>query len=333
MCRVLVTGGTGFVGSTLVKRLAIAGRHQVLAAVRNRNLDLPTAVELVCVGGLGFDTDWQAALNDTSIAVHCAARVHVMDDQSADPLMEFRRVNVGGTLNLARQAVEAGVRRFIFISSIKVNGEGTAPGERYTANDTPAPIDPYGISKREAEDSLREIAAESGMEVVIIRPPLVYGPGVKANFLSMMRWLHKGVPLPLGAIHNKRSLVAKDNLVDLIVTCIDHPAAANETFWSATARIFPPPSCCAGWAMPWVSRRGFSRFRRRYWRRARSWSANRRCRSGCVARCRWIFQKPVNCWAGSRRCRSTRRCVKRHGISWKLKPVNIDVRLLHHQSG
>ena len=164
------------------------------------------------------------------IVIHAAARVHVMSESSADPLAEFRKVNVDGTLNLARQAVAAGVRRFIFVSSIKVNGEGTEPGKPYKADDAPAPVDPYGISKLEAEHGLLALAAETGMEVVIIRPVLVYGPGVKANFRSMMNWLNKGIPLPLGSIRNKRSLVALDNLVDLIVTCIEHPAAANQVF-------------------------------------------------------------------------------------------------------
>lgn len=162
--------------------------------------------------------------------VHAAARVHVMDDRASDPLAEFRRINVQGTLNLARQAAAAGVRRFVFISSIKVNGEATKLGIPFSADDIPAPLDPYGVSKMEAEQGLREIAAQTGMEVVIIRPPLVYGPGVKANFRAMMHWLTRGVPLPLGAIHNRRSLVALDNLVDLIVSCLDHPAAANQTF-------------------------------------------------------------------------------------------------------
>jgi UDP-glucose 4-epimerase len=153
-----------------------------------------------------------------------------MHDKAADPLTEFRKVNVEGTLNLARQAAEAGVRRFIYISSIKVNGEQTFLGQLFTEDDLPAPLDPYSISKYEAEEGLRKLAQQTGMEIVIIRPPLVYGPGVKANFLAMMRWLRKGVPLPLGAIHNQRSFVALDNLVDLIVTCIDHPAAANQTF-------------------------------------------------------------------------------------------------------
>jgi nucleoside-diphosphate-sugar epimerase len=153
-----------------------------------------------------------------------------MDDRASEPLSEFRKVNVDGTLNLARQAVAVGVKRFIFISSIKVNGEGTKLGVPYAADDVPKPMDPYGISKMEAEQGLQQLAKETGLEVVIIRPVLVYGPGVKANFQTMMKWLSKGVPLPLGAVHNKRSLVALDNLVDLIVTCLDHPAAANQTF-------------------------------------------------------------------------------------------------------
>jgi UDP-glucose 4-epimerase len=153
-----------------------------------------------------------------------------MQEATADPLEEFRRANVQGTLNLARQAAAAGVRRFVFVSSIKVNGEATQLGSPFKADDTPAPLDAYGVSKMEAEQGLREIARQTGMEVVIIRPPLVYGPGVKANFAVMMRWLKRGIPLPLGAIHNQRSLVALDNLVDLLVTCLTHPAAANQTF-------------------------------------------------------------------------------------------------------
>lgn len=153
-----------------------------------------------------------------------------MGDTAADPLAEFRRVNVEGTLQLARQAAKAQVRRFVFVSSIKVNGEWTEPGRPFLADALPDPRDPYGISKSEAEQRLRNLAEETGMEVTIVRPPLVYGPGVKANFMALMTWLVRGVPLPLGAIHNARSLVAIDNLVDLIVTCVDHPAAANQTF-------------------------------------------------------------------------------------------------------
>lgn len=182
------------------------------------------------MGDLGPETDWWQPVSGVDVVIHTAARVHMMHEPAADLLAEYRRVNVQGTLNLARQAAAAKVRRFIFLSSIKVNGEETASGVPFKADDVPAPADGYGVSKREAEDGLRKLASETGMEIVVIRPPLVYGPGVKANFLSMMRWLSKGVPLPFGAVRNKRSLVALDNLVDLLVACINHPAAANQTF-------------------------------------------------------------------------------------------------------
>lgn len=191
----------------------------------------PDGAETVVIGSLSSDTDWSEALKNVEQVVHLAARVHVMNDKCSDPLAEFRRVNVEGTVALARQAAVAGVRRFVFLSSVKVNGEFTKPGHPFTADAVPAPEDPYGVSKYEAEQLLRQIAAETGMEVVIIRPPLVYGPGVKANFESMRRWLARGVPLPLAAVtNNRRSLVALDNLVNLIVTCLNHPAAANQTF-------------------------------------------------------------------------------------------------------
>ena len=225
----LVTGANGFVGSALCARLRKDGAP-VRGAVRSSNVR-PGGTEGVTVGDLASDTDWSEALKNVEQVVHLAARVHVMNDKSSDPLAEFRRVNVEGTAALARQAAAAGVRRFVFLSSVKVNGEFTEAGQPFTADDVPAPEDPYGVSKHEAEQLLRQIAGETGMEVVIIRPPLVYGPGVKANFESMMRWLARGVPLPLAAVtRNRRSLVALDNLVDLIVTCLNHPAAANRTF-------------------------------------------------------------------------------------------------------
>lgn len=227
--KVLLTGCTGFIGSALLTRLCRDGT-EVVACSRTGMFKAPSNARYMQVAGLHSSTDWTLALDGGEVVIHSAARVHVMNDTSSDPLTEFRKVNVEGTLNLARQAAESGVPRFIFISSIKVNGEGTALSQPYKADDDSAPLDPYGVSKMEAELGLRALATETGMEVVIIRPVLVYGPGVKANFLSMMRWLHKGVPLPFGAIHNRRSLVALDNLVDLIVTCIDHPAAANQTF-------------------------------------------------------------------------------------------------------
>ena len=179
---------------------------------------------------LDADTDWSTALANQQVVIHTAARAHIMKDEVADPLAEYRRVNVDGTLNLARQAAGAGVKRFIFISSIKVNGEQTPLGQPFTADDTPAPEDAYGISKFEAEQGLLQLAAETGMEIVIVRPPLVYGQGVKGNFANMIKMMEKGLPLPLGAINNQRSLVAVDNLVDLIITCIDHPAATNQVF-------------------------------------------------------------------------------------------------------
>ncbi|MBV2133629.1 SDR family oxidoreductase [Pseudomonas sp. MAP12] len=227
--RVLVTGATGFVGRGLLKELPRRG-HVAIATTRRAISHLEGAEQCFQIADMGADSHWLPALEGIEAVIHAAARVHVMQERSADPLVEYRRVNVHGTLRLARQAAAAGVRRFVFISSIKVNGEGTDLGKPYSVGDVPAPVDPYGISKLEAEQGLLALAAETGMEVVIIRPVLVYGPGVKANFRSMMDWLSKRIPLPLGAIHNKRSLVAVDNLVDLIVTCLEHPAAANRVF-------------------------------------------------------------------------------------------------------
>lgn len=226
----LVTGGSGFLGRALIQRLMQLPYCAVVAPVRATSAVLPVGARALPLTTLNGTNDWSEALTDVDVVVHAAARVHVMKEVSLDPLAAFREVNVEATLNLAREAAASGVKRFIYISSIKVNGEGTRPGTAYRADDVPAPIDPYGISKLEAEQGLKLLAADTGMEVVIIRPVLVYGPGVKANFLSMMRWLYRGVPLPFGAVHNHRSLVAIDNLVDLIVTCSDHPAAANQVF-------------------------------------------------------------------------------------------------------
>lgn len=191
---------------------------------------MPPDVRVEPIEGIDGTTDWTCPLAHAQVVVHLAARVHVMSEASVDPLHEYRLVNVEGTLNLARQASRAGVKRFIFISSIKVNGERTSPGQVFTADDTPAPIDPYGVSKFEAEQGLLELAQSSTMEIVIIRPVLIYGPGVKANFLNMMHWVRAGYPLPLGAVENKRSFVAMANLVDFIETCITHPNAANQIF-------------------------------------------------------------------------------------------------------
>ena len=175
-------------------------------------------------------TSWADALRDCRSVVHLAALAHVPLGRMDDALAACRAINTVATLNLARQAAAAGVKRFLFISSIKVNGESTQAGRPFTASDAPAPQDAYGISKMEAEIGLRQVADEIGMEVVIVRPPLVYGPGVKGNFAELMRWVARGVPLPLAGIENRRSFVALDNLVDLLLRCVEHPAAANQTF-------------------------------------------------------------------------------------------------------
>lgn len=225
---VLVTGANGFVGAALRERLS-RDKVSCRGAVR-QEAGCPGRHDVV-VGEIGADTDWTAALQGAQEVVHLAARVHVMAERSTDPLAEFRRVNVAGTLNLARQAAAAGVSRFIFLSSVKVNGEATHHGQAFSATDVPAPEDPYGLSKLEAEQGLRQIAVQSGLELVIIRPPLIYGPGVKANFERMMRWVARGLPLPFGAVtENRRSLVALDNLVDLVCVCLTHPAALGQTF-------------------------------------------------------------------------------------------------------
>lgn len=226
---ILVTGATGFVGKALVSRLLKESTFRLRAALRSGKSDVAVALECVVVGDLALDTDWSKALDGVDAVIHLAARAHVMREATTDPLAEFRRVNVEGTLNLARQAASAGVRRFIFVSSIGVNGNRTT-FEAFSEADQPNPREPYAVSKWEAEEGLKSLAAESGIEVAIIRPPLVYGPNAPGNFGRLYRLVQRGLPLPLGAISNRRSLVALDNLVDLIVTCINHPAAANQTF-------------------------------------------------------------------------------------------------------
>jgi len=229
IARVLVTGATGFVGGAVVERL-VHEELPVSITVRRAAIER-VGVRAFPIGDLGPATDWTAALQGCDTVVHCSARVHVMRDTADDPLAAYRVANVEGTMALAKQAVAAGVRRFIFISTIKVNGEGTILGQPYHADDHPAPADPYAISKFEAERELQSLAASGAFELVIIRPPLVYGPGVKANFLRMAQLMVLGVPLPLGSVEkNRRSFVALDNLTDLIFICLGHPAAAGQVF-------------------------------------------------------------------------------------------------------
>ena len=226
--RVLVTGATGLVGRAVAEQLVLDERA-VRVAVRKPGTKLDQA-EVVAVGDIGEKTDWTAALEGVDCVIHCAARAHVLRDASSDPLLAYREVNVQGTRRLAKQASECGVRRLVFVSSVKVNGERTEPGMPFTFAAPAGPEDAYGQSKWEAEQSLHELGARAALEVVIVRPPLVYGPQAKGNFARLIELVRKGIPLPLGAVNNQRSLVALDNLVDLLVRCIDHPAAPGQTF-------------------------------------------------------------------------------------------------------
>jgi nucleoside-diphosphate-sugar epimerase len=236
----LITGANGFVGRALCAELLRRG-YSVRAAVRAAGKFAGDA-EPVAVGDIDGATDWSEALCGVEVVVHLAARVHVMRETGADSLAEFRRVNVEGTANLARQAAGAGVKRLVYVSSVKVNGESTAPiptlalplkgrvQNVFTETDAPSPQDPYGISKWEAEQILSRVSQETGLEVVIVRPPLVYGAGVKGNFAQMLKVLTKGIPLPLASIHNQRSLVYVGNLVDSLIACATHPAAAGQAY-------------------------------------------------------------------------------------------------------
>jgi nucleoside-diphosphate-sugar epimerase len=232
---IAVTGGTGFIGNAVITGL-LSQNYHVVAAVRSEDSSVPKGAGMIRVGGLSAETDWSSALKRIDVVVHTAARAHIMNDSAADPLAEFRKVNTAGTLNLARQAASAGVKRFIFISSIGVNGNcDTHP---FTESDIVNPQEPYAVSKWEAEQGLVELGKgrrekgdrRTGMEVVIIRPPLVCGANAPGNFGRLVKWVKRGVPLPLGAVHNKRSFVALDNLVSFIIHCMDHPRAANKVF-------------------------------------------------------------------------------------------------------
>lgn len=221
----LVTGAGGFVGKALCQALLAAG-FQVYGTTRGVG-ELPPGTERVVWRGESAEL---ANVPPVDIVVHLAARVHVMHERAADPLTEFRSANVETTRKLASWAAGRGVKRFVFMSSVKVNGEATEAGRAFSADDVPAPEDAYAVSKLEAEQALRAVCSESAMEFVVIRPPLVYGPGVQGNFRSMVRWVKRGIPLPLGAVSNRRSLVALDNLVSFTMTCLEHPAAADQVF-------------------------------------------------------------------------------------------------------
>jgi nucleoside-diphosphate-sugar epimerase len=227
MC-VLVTGASGFVGQALCSALQAAG-NPVRAAMRSSDsLPASDGLEVTAVGEIGAQTDWSAALAGVDCVIHCAARAHVMHETEADALAAYRAVNVAGMQRLAEQAAAMGVRRLVYLSSIKVNGEQTALGAPFLFSDAPAPEDPYGVSKWEAEQALWAVSARTGLEVVVVRPPLVYGPGAKGNLLRLASLVARGLPLPLGAVQNQRSLVGLSNLVDLLRLCAVHPAAAGQ---------------------------------------------------------------------------------------------------------
>ena len=224
----LVTGANGFVGKLLCKELLRQGQS-VLAAVRSGK-SLIDNTEVIIVGAIDSETNWADALRDVDVVIHLAARVHVMRESATDPLAEFLKVNLHGTSNLARQAACFGVRRLVYVSSIKVNGEQTSATQSFTELDEPSPQDFYSISKWQAEQALWRIAQETGLEIVVVRPSLVYGPGVKGNFAQMLAVIAKHIPLPFASVHNRRSLIYLGNLVDALIACSTHPVAAGQTY-------------------------------------------------------------------------------------------------------
>ena len=239
--KILITGQNGFIGKALFNSLQ-QQKHQVRGTVRNKQKIQKTQKnkDILVVGNIDSTTDWKDPLTDVEVVIHLANRAHVLNDQVRDPLAIFREVNVAGTIQLAKQAVESGVKRFIFVSSIKVNGEQTSK-HPFTVNDKPNPQDPYAISKLEAENTLRKIAQKSSMEIVIIRPPLVYGQGVKGNFQRLSRLVELGIPLPFSSIKNKRSLISLDNLLQILSKAVIDPAVANQTLLVSDALDLSTP--------------------------------------------------------------------------------------------
>lgn len=240
---VLVTGGNGFVGRVLLAMLThrgLDGRAAIRQRIDTGSDEIVSGVPTYRIGDIGPATDWSAALEGVDTVIHLAARVHVMKETAEEPLAKFRNVNTLGTIRLASIAAESGVRRFVYVSTIKVNGESTAD-RPFHETDAPCPTDPYALSKWEAEQGLSDISMKTGLEVVVVRPPLVYGPGVGGNFRTLLGWVARGVPLPFGSVDNKRSLVGVENLVDLLITCAVHPSAAGQVFLASDEDALSTP--------------------------------------------------------------------------------------------
>lgn len=251
--KVLVTGGNGFIGSALSKVLADNG-HAVRAAIRKKGASiesLPEEIEIVAVGDLSPKTEWQAALRGVELVFHCAARVHVMPESSPCPLASYREINKEGTRRLAMEAAMAGVKRLVFLSSIGVLGQQTLSGDKFKAEDAPCPHEPYAVSKWEAEEVLKKVARKTGLEIVLVRPPLVYGPGAKGNFPRLVKLVLSGLPLPFGGISNRRSFVGLGNLVDLLVACGLRKQAAGKTVLVCDGQDLSTPEFLKKVAQAW----------------------------------------------------------------------------------